>query len=258
MRQKLGQHFLVNKEVLRKIAGALQTRGKNIVVEIGAGHGELTRELRATNKTTRIIAIEKDGRLARGLKNFFARDPKTEIIEGDALALLPSIISRPEIKNFGFKVAGNIPYYITGRLIRLLAEQKKKPELAVFTIQKEVAERLTARPPKMNLLAAATQIWTGTEIITTLAPQNFAPPPRVKSAIIRLTPRKTKFPKSYFKLARILFKQPRKTLLNNLASGLKISKPEANKLLGDAELDPNSRPQILEIEKISRLSETIS
>src|SRR3989344_8067718 len=112
-----------------------------------------------------------------------------------------------------------------------LSELAKKPELIVITIQKEVAERLMVQAPKMNLLAAAVQIWAKPEIIGCLKTGDFDPPPKADSTIVKLTPNApilhVRKLAEYFKLIKLIFKQPRKTLLNNLSTGLKVSKNEA-------------------------------
>ena len=256
---RLGQHFLINKNKIKKIVDALGLKSADAVIEIGPGHGELTLELRIRNAELRIIAIEKDKKLADNLKDKFKKDKDIEIIEGDALKILPELtVSRKrQIKNY--KIVGNIPYYITGYLLRIIGELKNKPSLIILTIQKEVAERAAAKPPKMNLLAASVQIWAKMEIIGHIPRKDFQPMPEVDSAIIKLTPKTktlTLTPKPYYSFIKILFKQPRKTILNNLrrtTNNLQLLTKKIE-LIG---INPNNRPQNLSIERIIKLAQIL-
>lgn len=140
--------------------------------------------------------------------------------------------------------------------MRTLGDLDKKPDMAVLTIQKEVAERLASEPPKMNRLAASVQFWTEPEIAMILPKSVFNPPPEVDSATIVLKPaaaRKTN-PASYYKMVRAIFSQPRKTILNNLSDGLGIAKKEAEARLAEAEIEPGLRPQNLSLENIFKLA----
>ncbi|MDO8516340.1 MAG: rRNA adenine dimethyltransferase family protein [bacterium] len=328
MRSRLGQHFLINHSALKKIAAALSIAAGDTIVEIGPGHGELTSELLTfvdshtfadSHRHGKIIAIEKDGRLASELKTKFAKTSIIEIIEGDALRLLPSIVNGQLSSVASYKLVGNIPYYITGHLLRVISEMEHKPKTAVFTIQEEVAERICAEPPRMNRLAASTQHWATPSILFRLPKEDFSPPPEVNSAVIKLKThityhvsriknegakqsqeakkhRKGKgktasvafvdshtflpaqagadshryYDEAYYRAVRILFQQPRKTILNNLEAGLKneelgimggesIEKRakigEALKTIG---ANPTLRPQDLSIKDIECIAELIN
>lgn len=255
MKKFLGQHFLINKEKLKKITEALELRDGDLVIEIGAGHGELTEELRSTNRELRIIAIEKDPRLTKYLQKRFSEDKNIKIIDGDALKIIPNLTKTYNLKPITYKIAGNIPYYITGRLLRIISELKNKPKLIVLTLQKEVAERICAKPPRMNLLAASVQFWTKPEIIGFISKTAFNPQPKVDSAILKLETRNLKLKaqgaRGYYKLIKILFKQPRKTIVNNLAEGLKIPKEEIIEKLKLLKINPSDRPQNLSISQLT-------
>jgi len=261
MRQKLGQHFLKNKKVAEKILQALEIKRKDIIIEIGSGHGELTKplfELCQKNKCQKIIAIEKDTLLAKALK----KKIKAEVIEADALKALPSLTEK--MKNLKFKIVGNIPYYLTGKLLRIIAELKNKPSLIIFTLQKEVGLRICAQPPKMNLLAAAVQYWANPKIIGFISKKNFQPKPKVNSVIIKLLPinknKKMVKPEKYYKLIKILFKQPRKTILNNLINkkgAPKNLKLKIIKKLEKLNIKPNQRAQELTVFQLITLSQML-
>jgi len=285
----LGQNFLTNKSKLRKIADALDLKKGETIVEIGPGHGELTEQIIGKLDNLgigkyKIILIEKDSRLIGDLKNKFQKNKNIEVVEGDALKVLKKPISQLSNSPIAkYKIVGNIPYYITGHLLRIISELKSKPEIVVLLIQKEVAQRIALRPAlrrglrqgeqaqgkqNMNLLAASVQFWAEPKIIDYVSKRDFKPAPKVDSAIIKLQTTGYKLQtnsKKYYEFIRILFKQPRKTILNNLFNadlcgfkrGLKRinSKKEfiKEKLIGLG-INPIDRPQTLNIERIIELS----
>jgi 16S rRNA (adenine1518-N6/adenine1519-N6)-dimethyltransferase len=256
MSRRLGQHFLKDKRLLWKVAASLKIRPGDTVIEIGPGHGELTKHLLAA-KPLKLIAIERDTRLATTLKANLP-DKRLEIIEGDALKFLPAFFKESREKSY--KVVGNIPYYITGHLLRTLGELEPKPGLIVLTIQKEVAERVCAAPPKMNLLAASVQFWAKPTIEFLIKSGAFSPPPKVDSAVLKLRPSAIENvdPKRYYKLIKTLFKQPRKTILNNIACGFKIPKSAIGGQLGVLGINPELRPQNLTLRTILSLTSLLT
>ncbi len=250
--QRLGQHFLKNKQVLRQIAAALDIKSGDAIIEIGPGHGELTRQLVMNNDKTaiKVTAIEKDIQLAQRLKSEFKNNKNVEILAGDALKKLPSVV-----KNSDCKIVGNIPYYITGHLLRILSELEHKPERIALLIQKEVAERMCAEPPKMNLLAAITQSWAEPKIIARVGKGDFSPPPKIDSAIIVLNPQPRIPDPRYFEFIHTLFKQPRKTIGNNLMTNEKLlmMKDKWAEKLNSVGINPGDRAQNLSSEQIHNL-----
>ncbi|MBI2013087.1 MAG: ribosomal RNA small subunit methyltransferase A [Candidatus Colwellbacteria bacterium] len=262
MPRRLGQHFLKDRKALRKIAAAVEITPRDTIVEVGPGHGELTKYLLAASPK-KLIAIERDKKLAESLHQ---KLPGVKIIEGDILKILPTLQSKFEIRNS--KLVGNIPYYLTGYLFRKIGELEKKPKLIVFTIQKEVAERICAKPPKMNLLAASVQFWGQPKIVGYISKRSFSPPPKVDSAIIKITispqasgrwlegmdPGDTTEAEKYYKFIKILFKQPRKTILNNLREGFKLPQEETEKRLQKLAVSPKLRPADLSFSDINKLS----
>lgn len=189
--QRLGQHFLKNKTALEKIAGALELKEGDVVVEIGPGHGELTELLFASAKKITVVAIEKDRNFIASLQEKFTAGSAHGtfgVIEGDALKILPQTVEGLARDGAvgSYKIVGNIPYYITGKLLRVMSDLKEKPERTVLLVQREVAERICAKPPEMNRLAASVQFWAEPKIIGLVSKENFSPPPKVDSAIILL------------------------------------------------------------------------
>lgn len=251
MGQRLGQHFLINLEKLQTVADALEIRKGDIVIEIGPGHGELTQYLLEAG--ARVTALERDKPLIDPLKKKFG-DENFEVIEGNALELLPMVVEELEQEGRSYMIAGNIPYYITGYLLRVIEELKHKPTRVVMTIQKEVAERICAQPPQMNLLAASVQYWATASIVDIVPKMDFNPPPKVDSATIRLDVHPTEGDsKQYYECIRKLFSQPRKTIANNLA-GKEGDKEAIAMKLGEIAIDAQKRPHDLSIEDIKRVT----
>ena len=289
--QKLGQHFLTNHRILEKIAAAICIKPEETIIEIGPGHGELTKLLASKLLAFRIIAVEKDKNLVKFLNNKFKKnisDEQIKIVEGDALKLLSNLTTHYSLLTTHYKIVGNIPYYITGHLLRIIGELENKPELIVLTIQKEVAERIIGQSPKMNpvrgrpaegatmtalgrsasngmnLLAASVQFWAEPEIIGFIPRKDFQPMPKVDSAIIKLTPKKRienekwRMEKNrFYKLIKALFKQPRKTILNNLREG-GLNQEKIKEICEKLEINPSLRPQNLTIKQLLTLSTALN
>jgi len=255
---KLGQHFLINEKVLQKIAESLELKKNDVVIEIGPGHGELTDILLAAQEEIRLIIIEKDEQFVEELKKKYASLDNVSVMEGDARDVLPSLIADKENNIQKYKLAGNIPYYLTGFLFRIVSELRNKPENIVFTIQKEVAERIAATPPEMNLLAASIQVWADPKIVSIIPKKDFLPPPNVDSAILQLIPHENGLSaqemEKYYRLIKIVFKQPRKTILNNLSFGLSQPKSELAEKLAKIGIPPEERPAFLSANQLLELA----
>src|SRR5258708_9999603 len=202
----LGQHFLKNPSVAKNINRALAPTADDFILEVGPGNGELTSLLaeECQKVSGKILAIEKDAALAEQLKKE-KRWENVEIVHGDVLTILPTL---PAIHGRKYKIVGNIPYYLTGHLLRIVSELSARPERAVFMVQKEVAERAVAEPPRMNRLAATIQFWAIPKIASIVTKQNFAPQPKIDSAILVLDSRSDKAAvptDQYYAAVRALF-----------------------------------------------------
>ena len=263
MGQKLGQHFLTNTHVLERIAKALEFKPRDIIIEVGAGHGELTQKILDGGKELRIILVEKDPALVYALEEKFGGDARVSILAGD----IRNVISEKTIlsltKGRSYKLAGNIPYYLTGYLLRLIGDLEHKPSLVVVTIQKEVGERIVATEPDFTKLAASIKFWAEPELLFTISKKDFHPAPKVDSATLRLRSKKLgKKEKgievSYYKIISVLFAQPRKTILNNLVSGLKRSRADITGVLMQEKISPELRPQHLTFPQITALAKIFS
>ena len=243
-KKSLGQHFLRCQWVVSALLKAAELNSEDMVLEIGPGAGVLTRAL--AQKTKRVIAIEKDEKLAEELRSSLEKEGinNVKIITGDILKILP--VAGAD------KVVANIPYYLTSRLLKILLGEKPRPKLIVLTIQKEVAQRIAAKPPKMNLLALSIQAFGRPEIIKTVPASCFWPKPKVDSAIIKITDISDDFFKKnglkaeeFFQVAKTAFGQKRKFLTNTLS---KIApKEEIEEVLRKTGIGPKARPEELDL-----------
>ena len=250
LRPRLGQHFLTDPAVAPLMVRALKLKRGDTVVEIGPGKGALTLPLLAGCESAgcRIVAIEKDSLLAKNLVHRCAdRNQSLAVVREDALTAIPELVQRFIREQIPYMLTGNIPYYITGRLLRIISELPILPARAVFTVQREVAERIAARPPRMNLLAATVQFWGIPMIIRRLPRTAFIPPPRVESAVITIEPAAPRIVLSstYYRFVKALFAHPRKTIRNNLVASPLLAKGEKTallELLREGSLAGNGRP----------------
>jgi 16S rRNA (adenine1518-N6/adenine1519-N6)-dimethyltransferase len=247
-KKSLGQNFLVNKSVLRKIAEAIGINEGDTIVEIGPGHGELTGFM-ADKSPKRIIAIEKDEKLALSLRQKFGN---IQVISGDALKELGKL----ELPD-GWKLAGNIPYYITGHLLRVISELQNPPVKTVIMVQNEVAKRVSSLPPKANLLSLMVRGWAIPEYLFSVPRHDFDPVPGVDSAVISLARKEKPASDGYFHAVRVLFSQPRKKALNNFFDSLGIPKEKARGIFASCGISPDVRPQNISEEEIICLSHNL-
>ena len=246
-KKSLGQNFLTDRNIVKKIVKTADINKNDAVLEIGPGTGVLTRELAFVAK--KVVAIEKDERLAgllikENIKN-------VEVVIGDVLKQMPDMGKK-------YKIVANIPYYLTSFLIRKTLELKKPPEEIVLLIQKEVAQRICAKPGEMNLLALAVNYYAKPEIKGFVSKNCFWPRPKVDSAIIRITPFKREKNDLFFALARAGFSHPRKQLANNLSFGFKIKKERVEEILQKNGINSKARAQELSIDDWLRLSSYFS
>jgi len=180
-KKSLGQNFLINAGVLEKIVDAAEITKEDTVLEVGPGTGNLTKLI--SERAGSVVAIEKDYRLIEDLKLKF---PAIKLIEDDILKFKPE---EHGLKDNAYKIVANIPYYLTSNLLRIIFEKWPRPKLIVLTIQKEVAQRIIAKSPDMNLLALSIQLYSEPKIIGYISKGSFRPIPKVDSAIIKLTPK---------------------------------------------------------------------
>jgi len=252
----LGQNFLQDPLALEEIVSAAEIQPTDTVLEIGPGLGSLTRYLAVAVK--QVVAVELDSKLLPALQAVLTPYPNVRLIQGDILKLSPKDL----IAEKDYLVVANIPYYITSAVIRHLLENDPKPRRIVLTVQKEVAERICAKPGDMSLLALSVQVYGRPRIAARIPASAFFPAPKVDSAVLSVdiypAPLiKPELLNIFFKLIKAGFSQKRKTLRNSLSSGLHISPTNAADLLMSVDIDPQRRAEALSIEEWQTLSETI-
>lgn len=252
-RKSLGQHWLEDEASLRAICDAARLDKDDTVLEVGPGPGTLTRLL--VERAGRVVAVELDEKLASELPE---RVPagNLEVISEDILGL--DLGGLPE----GYKVAANIPYYLTGKLLRRLSETAAPPSLAVLLLQKEVAERVAAGPGSMSIISVTCGFYWKISLGPVIPARLFTPPPKVDSQVLILERRSGPLfddvePAEFFRLVKAGFAQPRKTLLNNLAGGLQVSADEARAICERASIDPQRRAQTLDMDEWHTLYKSI-
>ncbi len=254
LKKRLGQNFLADPVHLDRIAAAAELTPEDVVLEVGPGAGTLT--VRLASRAGRVVAVELDEELLPVLREVLAGHDNVTIVQGDILKLDPAtLVSRPA----SFKVVANLPYYITSAAIRHLLTMESPPELLVLTIQREVAQRIVARPPEMSLLAVSVQFYARPEIVARIPAGAFVPVPKVDSAILRLRP----WPappvdvpdvQTFFEVVRAGFGERRKQLRNSLKSGLSLPVEQVEAMLAAAGVDATRRAETLSLEEWARVA----
>lgn len=250
-KKSLGQHFLIDSSVVAKIADALEIADDDTFLEIGAGRGILTTELAA--RACRVVAIELDDKLADELNARFA-GTNVEVVHGDALELDPEKV----VGKATYLLAGNLPYNVAQPILRHYLEAQRRPERMVVMVQSEVADSIVAKPGQMSLLSVAVQLYGEPRLLFHVPPSAFRPPPRVRSAVVRIDVAGglragVDDTRAFFDLVRAGFSTRRKQLRNSLANGLGVDAVEAAAWLSEAGIDATLRPQSLSLEQWATL-----
>jgi 16S rRNA (adenine1518-N6/adenine1519-N6)-dimethyltransferase len=244
--KELGQNFLVDRSVLARIVAVAELATGDAVLEVGAGTGALTELL--ARSAGRIVAVELDERMAPVLRRALAGLPNVRVVQGDILELDPPALFDPPASCY--QVVANLPYYITSAILRHLLEAQPAPQRLIVTVQREVAERITADPGQMSLLAVSVQYYGRPRILFRIKPGSFYPAPEVQSAVLRIDAHDTPpvdvdSSEAFFRVVRAGFSQRRKQLRNALAAGLGLPAGDVAARLREAEVDPQWRAQAL-------------
>lgn len=253
-KKSLGQHWLKDREVLAAIADAAHITQDDTVLEIGPGLGTLTSEL--LRRAKEVIAVELDEDLARKLPGQFPHKNLTVVNEDIVSFDLRTVPA-------GYVVVANVPYYITSKIVQLLTTTSNKPKTIVLLVQKEVAERLAARAGDMSILAVSAQLFAEVTLADVVPAEFFTPPPKVDSQVVVLTMRQESLvaeadQKAFFRVVKAGFSAKRKKLRSSIASGLHLSKQEAETLLGAAHINPDDRAEALTIDDWIRLTKAFN
>ena len=251
-KKSLGQHWLNDEISLHNMLMAADVQPEDTVLEIGPGLGPLTALL--TDQAEAVVAVEFDAELARGLAKRVPADNlrvvQSDILRFDLTAMAPD-----------YKVVANIPYYLTSKLVRVLSESTTPPAVAALLVQKEVAERLAAKPGQLSILGVTSQYYWEVSLGPVVAAELFTPPPKIDSQIVVLKRRaQPLFPdvdtKEFFRLVKAGFGEKRKTLLNSLSAGLHLEKESVKAWLDAAGVDPMLRAQNLSLDAWYKLYQT--
>lgn len=258
MSKKLGQNFLIDARIVQGIVDAAEIQPGDRVLEIGPGIGTLTQGLAEAGAD--VTAVELDKKLPAVLKETLKAYDNVRIVLGDILK-----VNIPEIMGEGpFKVAANLPYYITTPILMTLLERHLPITQMVTMVQKEVAERMTARPGSRiyGALSVAVQYYTEPEIVLDVPPRSFIPAPEVMSVVVSCRVRKepavkVSDEKLFFRVVKAAFGQRRKTLMNALKGG-GFPKEAVRDALETSGIDPTRRGETLTLAEFGRLADAFA
>lgn len=249
-KKSLGQHWLYDDTSLEAMVAAGEVEAGDTVVEVGPGLGTLTKRL--VQKAEHVIAIELDDVLAPSLEDKVAAE-NLMVVHEDVLRF-----DFTKIKS-GYKVVANIPYYLTSNLIRTLLEGANPPSVMALLVQKEVAERIVAKPGQMSILAVSVQFYAEVALSRVVSAALFTPPPKVDSQIIQIMRRERPLFEDvetnlFFKIVRAGFSEKRKKLRSSLSGALAISKEAVDEWLEKSGIDSNARAQELSLQQWHELT----
>ena len=240
----LGQHFLINDGVLNKIVSAAKITENEVVVEVGPGTGLLTKKLAKTG--ARVIALELDKNLQDRLKMELSHLSNVSVLAADGRTWDTDSIGRP------YKMVANLPYYAATYIIRHFLESTSPPTDMIVTVQREVAQSMTASPGKMRMVSVATQLYGKPSILGYIKPGSFWPKPKVMSAIVKIQLHNRPTidmidADAFFRVVRGGFSNPRKQLHNSLKNSFEISESIIFYLLEKSGIDHRRRAESLTV-----------
>ncbi|MFA5010169.1 MAG: 16S rRNA (adenine(1518)-N(6)/adenine(1519)-N(6))-dimethyltransferase RsmA [Patescibacteria group bacterium] len=261
--KNLGQHFLIDPEILDKMLAAAELSKGDFVVEIGPGFGVMT--LPMADLAGRVLAVETDKKVLEILKALGSGYSNLDILPSNILKLDSRYIhdryktwAKVKQGKTSYKLVSNLPYYITSAILKLFLETDLPPDLIVVMVQKEVAERIVAEPGELSLLGISVQFFGKPELISLVPRTSFWPKPEVTSAIIRIRPFKQP-PydidniKLFFRIVKAGFGEKRKQLHNSLSGGLWLDDTAVQELLEEIGVDPKMRPQDLSLSEWAKI-----
>ena len=245
-KKSLAQNFLTDSRILSRISSAANLDPEDSILEIGPGLGALTKKL--APYVERVVAVEIDGRLIPILMDQLAGYENIELVHGDILNVDPAEYFEPT-----YKVVANVPYYITGAILRHILSSNIKPTIMVLTVQQEVAERMAARPGQMSILSTTVQMYAKVEVLFSIKAGAFWPRPDVDSAVVFLSLYEEPIvqpddEQAFLRLVKMGFSQKRKQLQKNLR-GLGYSRQDLMSYLAQVGIDGRRRAETLSVEE---------
>jgi 16S rRNA (adenine1518-N6/adenine1519-N6)-dimethyltransferase len=244
----LGQNFLHDINVVRRIVAVADPRPEETVLEIGPGLGILTEEL--AHAARRVVAVEIDRRLVALLRE--QMPDNVTVVEADALTIDPAALAGPD-----YSVVANLPYSVGNAIVRRLQEAEPPPRSLTVMLQREVAERMSAAPPEMSILSVAVQFYGTPRVVFRVGGGAFVPPPNVESAVVRIDTRIPPLPSDeherFFRVVTAGFGQRRKQLVNTLSGGLALPRSTVATALEAAGIAPTERAERLTVDDWVRL-----
>jgi len=261
--RKLGQHFLIDRNILDKIIEFADLRKSDVVLEIGAGVGTLTREL--AKHVRKVVAVEMDKGLCKTLKETTKEFGNIEIVCQDILKvpsedLMKKIVTSADNTSViqTYKLIANLPYQITSPVLKKFLINQYKPDIMLLLVQEEIAEKICASPPDMSRISVLVQFYGQPEVLAQVSKNCFWPKPEITSNILKIKVySKSPFKideKKFFQIVRIGFSSPRKQLINNLSSGLRKNKKYVKIWLEKAKIKPERRAETLSVREWEKLT----
>ena len=261
--KQFGQNFIVNPSVCPRMAEAAGLGPGWGALEIGPGVGVLTKELAL--RADRVVTVEVDDRLPALLEESLAGLSNVQLVMGDVLRLDLHALLAERLAGLKVAVCANLPYYITSPILMKLLEERLPVESITVMVQKEAAERICAAPGTRaaGAISLAVHYYAVPQVLFTVSPGSFTPPPKVTSAVIRLTPHRTPpvqplDEKRFFRIIRAAFCQRRKTAVNGLSSGLGLPKQQLLEAFAAAGLPPMARPEQLTLQDFCALEQVLA
>jgi 16S rRNA (adenine1518-N6/adenine1519-N6)-dimethyltransferase len=253
----LGQNFLVDENAMNSIIEAADLKKTDNIIEVGPGTGLLTEHL--FTKAKKVVSVEYDLEMVKILKKRFGSVGNLQIVYSDALKYR---IEDACFKDMGYKVVANIPYYITSPLIKHFLQSEFRPKSMVILVQKEVAEKICGITGK-SLITIETQLFGKPEIVSIVPADSFYPAPKVNSAILKIEAYdKPLIPAGemddFLRVVKFGFSQKRKKLNNTLGAGMHIKSAEMAEILRKMDINPDLRPEDLEISDWRRLAKALT
>lgn len=251
--KRMGQHFLVDRGILRSIAASADLTETDTVIEVGPGTGLLTSELQAL--CGEVIAVELDRQLVTLLRDTFATTGNVVVVEGDILTMPPAhLLAQHSVRgSTSYKVVANLPYYITSPVLRHFLHSETPPWSMIVMVQEEVGRAIMAKPGDMSLLSVGIQAFARPSVVRRVSARSFHPHPKVDSMVLRLetipTPpiRVEQIP-AFLDFVGAGFHSPRKQLRNSFGHGLTMERVQIDELLSAAGVAPTRRPETLTVD----------